>query len=78
MGRGRESPPRLCEVRLAFVCRLLGLAIAHEIGHVLLNGSSPAASGPLRADWPRADLRRAEGRRGRSSKPKPSACGQRL
>ena len=40
--------------------RVLGLAIAHEIGHVLLNSSSHASSGLMRADWSRAELRRKD------------------
>ena len=40
--------------------RVLGLAIAHEIGHVLLNSSRHAAAGLMRADWSRAELRRAD------------------
>jgi hypothetical protein len=38
--------------------RVLGLAIAHEIGHVLLNSNSHAQSGLMRADWSRRELRR--------------------
>lgn len=38
--------------------RVLGLAIAHEIGHLLLNSNSHAPSGLMRADWSRQDLRR--------------------
>ena len=37
--------------------RLLGLAIAHEIGHVLLNNSTHAPSGLMRANWSRNELR---------------------
>ena len=40
--------------------RVLGLAIAHEIGHVLLNSNTHAVSGLMRADWSRNDLRRAD------------------
>ena len=40
--------------------RVLGLAIAHEIGHVLLNSNSHAASGLMRADWSRIELRRKD------------------
>lgn len=38
--------------------RVLALAIAHEIGHVLLNDNSHAPSGLMRADWTRQTLRR--------------------
>jgi hypothetical protein len=38
--------------------RVLGLAIAHEIGHVLLNSNTHAPSGLMRADWTRHQLRR--------------------
>jgi hypothetical protein len=38
--------------------RVLGLAIAHEIGHVLLNSNTHAARGLMRADWSRKELRR--------------------
>jgi hypothetical protein len=50
--------------------RVLGLAIAHEIGHVLLNSNSHAPSGLMRADWSRTELRRQDPRHGASSKPK--------
>ena len=40
--------------------RLLGLAIAHEIGHVLLNNNTHAPSGLMRADWSRNELRRKD------------------
>jgi len=38
--------------------RLLGLAIAHEIGHLLLDSNNHATAGLMRADWSRTDLRR--------------------
>ena len=41
--------------------RVLGLAIAHEIGHILLNSNTHAAAGLMRADWSRKELRRTEG-----------------
>jgi hypothetical protein len=41
--------------------RVLGLAIAHEIGHVLLNSNTHAAAGLMRADWSRKELRRTDG-----------------
>jgi hypothetical protein len=40
--------------------RVIGLAIAHEIGHVLLNTSTHAPSGLMRADWSRHELRRTD------------------
>jgi hypothetical protein len=40
--------------------RVLGLAIAHEIGHVLLNSSTHAPKGLMRADWSRHELRRRD------------------
>ena len=40
--------------------RVLGLAIAHEIGHVLLNSNTHAPSGLMRADWSRTELRRKD------------------
>ena len=40
--------------------RVLGLAIAHEIGHVLLNSNSHAPTGLMRADWSRSELRRKD------------------
>ena len=40
--------------------RLLGLAIAHEIGHVLLNSNSHAPSGLMRAEWSRTELQRQD------------------
>ena len=38
--------------------RLLGLAMSHEIGHVLLNSNMHAASGLMRAEWSLNELRR--------------------
>jgi len=40
--------------------RVLGLAMAHEIGHVLLNSNTHAATGLMRADWSRNELRRKD------------------
>ncbi len=40
--------------------RVLGLAIAHEIGHLLLNSNTHAARGLMRADWSRTELRRMD------------------
>jgi hypothetical protein len=40
--------------------RVLGLAIAHEIGHVLLNSNTHSAAGLMRADWSRNELRRKD------------------
>ena len=42
--------------------RVLGLAIAHEIGHVLLDSNAHAPSGLMRADWSRHDLRHKDAR----------------
>jgi hypothetical protein len=38
--------------------RLLGLAMSHEIGHVLLNSNRHAANGLMRAEWSLNELRR--------------------
>jgi hypothetical protein len=40
--------------------RVLGLAIAHEIGHVLLNSNTHSTAGLMRADWSRSELRRED------------------
>jgi hypothetical protein len=40
--------------------RVLGLAIAHELGHVLLNDNAHAANGLMRADWSQHELRRKD------------------
>jgi hypothetical protein len=40
--------------------RVLGLAIAHEIGHVLLNNNSHGETGLMRADWSQHELRRRD------------------
>jgi hypothetical protein len=40
--------------------RVLGLAIAHEIGHLLLNSNTHATSGLMRAGWSRSELRRKD------------------
>jgi hypothetical protein len=37
---------------------VLGLAMAHEIGHLLLNTASHARAGLMRADWSRQELHR--------------------
>ena len=37
--------------------RVLALAMAHEIGHVLINSNTHAPSGLMRADWARHQLR---------------------
>ena len=37
--------------------RVLGYAIAHEIGHILLGQSSHAAAGLMRANWSEKDLK---------------------
>jgi hypothetical protein len=67
--RGLDAAPFLSTVyvdRVDSVARasgidarhLLGLAMAHEIGHVLLNSNSHARAGLMRADWSREELRR--------------------
>jgi hypothetical protein len=38
--------------------RVLGLAMAHEIGHVLLNSNTHAPTGLMRANWSRNEMRR--------------------
>jgi hypothetical protein len=38
--------------------RVLGLSIAHEIGHLLLNTTEHAKAGLMRADWSRNELHR--------------------
>jgi len=40
--------------------RVLGLAIAHEIGHVLLNSNTHSEGGLMRAVWSRSELRRKD------------------
>lgn len=40
---------------------LLGRAVAHEIGHLLLGTNQHAAAGLMRATWSQADLRRKDG-----------------
>ena len=40
--------------------RVLGLAIAHEVGHVLLNSNTHAPGGLMRADWSRKELQRKD------------------
>ena len=37
---------------------LLGRAIAHEIGHLLLDTNQHASTGLMRATWSRSELRR--------------------
>jgi len=39
-------------------CPLLGLAIGHELGHLLLSTHAHASSGLMRAIWSQAELRR--------------------
>jgi hypothetical protein len=47
VARGAGTDPR----------RVLGLAIAHEVGHVLLNSNTHSAAGLMRAGWSRRELR---------------------
>jgi hypothetical protein len=42
----------------ADVAQLLGRAMAHEIGHLLLGTTQHASQGPMRASWSGADHRR--------------------
>jgi hypothetical protein len=42
--------------------RLLGRAIAHEIGHLLLNTSQHAGDGLMRAVWSQSEMRRERSR----------------
>jgi len=39
---------------------LLGRAVAHEIGHLLMGTNQHSASGIMRARWSRCDLRRGQ------------------
>ena len=49
---------RLAKVSDADTATLLGRAIAHEIGHLLLASSSHSSTGLMRAKWSRDELRR--------------------
>jgi hypothetical protein len=40
------------------ISRVLGLAIAHELGHLLLGSAAHIDEGIMRPHWPRKDLRR--------------------
>lgn len=48
----------LCRCTESEGARLLGQAVAHEIGHLLLGTSRHAASGLMRSAWSRGELRR--------------------
>jgi hypothetical protein len=47
------------EAMRRFLPQILGHAIAHEIGHVLLRTSGHSSTGIMRAQWTAEDLRRA-------------------
>jgi hypothetical protein len=64
-----SAPPRLATVfadRVSALSqrthmdrgRLLGLAVAHEVGHLLLNSARHSTRGLMRAFWSQAELRR--------------------
>jgi len=38
--------------------QLLGFAVAHEVGHLLLGTNTHAAAGLMRAVWSRSDIQR--------------------
>jgi hypothetical protein len=64
-GRGERayvSAPRVYSTARRFAASsatVLGLAAAHEIGHLLMNSRDHSASGLMRAGWDVSDLRRA-------------------
>ena len=47
------------EAMRQFLPQILGHAIAHEMGHVLLRTSGHSSTGIMRAQWTADDLRRA-------------------
>jgi hypothetical protein len=53
---------RLAERNQLTVAVILGSAMAHELGHLLLPSQSHAPRGLMRADWNRGDLVMADGR----------------
>jgi hypothetical protein len=50
---------RLAAVAQVRAADLLGHAIAHEIGHLLLGSTTHSATGLMRAVWSRDEIRRA-------------------
>ena len=51
----------LAASRFTDPANLLGLAMAHEMGHLLLQSAAHSAAGIMRAQWLPKDLRDAEG-----------------
>jgi len=54
-----EIKRRQAEVGMAVPC-LLGYALAHELGHVLMGSSAHAPRGLMRAEWGRTELDRIQ------------------
>ncbi len=50
---------RIADVGLASQPQILGHALAHEIGHLLLGSNSHSPTGLMRADWRQGDLKKA-------------------
>lgn len=50
---------RMARARLASEAEILGCAIAHEVGHLLLGSEPHAAAGLMRAEWNPAELKLA-------------------
>ena len=50
---------QLAESKDASAAQILGHAVAHEIGHLLLGPNRHSLTGLMRADWGRAELQRA-------------------
>jgi hypothetical protein len=50
---------KIAKARLAAPPQILGHALAHEIGHLLLGSNSHSPKGIMRADWGEGDLKKA-------------------
>ena len=55
-----DAVRRLAGARFSNPADLLGLAMAHEIGHILLRSANHSAAGIMRAQWLPKDFRDAE------------------
>jgi hypothetical protein len=51
-----ERVERFSQTALATVPKLLGNAMAHEIGHVLLESTEHSSAGIMKARWGKADI----------------------
>ena len=58
VSQARNAQPPTPNAQGDHVKQLLGFALAHEVGHLLLGTNAHAAAGLMRAVWSRSDLQR--------------------